>query len=131
MIVHQSENASVEWLEKEKIVVKTFYRFLSGEEIRTVFNSGLEQLKKEKGCKWLSDNRKLVSYAKADVEWINNSWFPRALKSGWKYWALIEPETPLGELSMNHFIEFYKQKGIVLRVFNTPAQGISWLASMK
>ena len=36
-------------------------------------------------------------------EWINHDWFPRMLAVGWKYWALLEPETAIGAMTMKKF----------------------------
>ncbi|NJN95751.1 MAG: hypothetical protein HC875_17380 [Anaerolineales bacterium] len=131
MLVYTTKNGQVEWLEAEKIVVKTFSGFIYGEEMKTAFNEGLEALKKNNGCKWLSDNRGLKPYRQEDVKWINDTWFPQALKAGWKYWAVLEPETILGQVSMRNFLDFYQQLGITLRVFHSMEDGLAWLNSVQ
>ncbi|MEY3218925.1 MAG: hypothetical protein RIT27_282 [Pseudomonadota bacterium] len=128
MILHQSTHAEVKWLEKERVVFKKFTGFIYGEELHSAFNSGYEQLKKSKGYKWLSDNRGLPVYKQEDIEWINNDWFPRMQKAGWKYWALIEPETSLGHITMKKFA-FYSERGIVVQVFKNIEEGLAWLST--
>lgn len=128
MILHKSPNAEVKWLEREKIVLKRFTGFIHGDELRSAFNSGYEQLKQENGNKWLSDNRGLPVYKQEDIEWINEDWFLRMLKAGWKYWALVEPESAIGLMVMKKFA-FYTDQGIILQVFKNTEEGFAWLNS--
>ena len=130
MLLYESKNSKVEWLEHEKIVVKTFYDFIYGEEMRGAFEAGFNALVTYHGIKWLSDNRGLKPYRNQDVTWINEDWFPRMLKAGWKYWAAVEPENILGKWSMKNFMDFYQQQGIMLRVFNHVEDGLKWLKSV-
>ncbi len=131
MILCTTQNGQVEWLETDKVVVKTFSGFIYGDEMKAAFNAGLEALRKNNGCKWLSDNRGLKPYRQEDVKWINEIWFPQAIKVGWKYWAVLEPKNILGRSSMKNFLDFYQQMGITLRVFNTMEDGLAWLKSVK
>jgi len=130
MILYESKMAKVEWLEKQKIVTKAFLGFIYGEDMQKAFDAGAEALKKNKGTKWLSDNSKLQPYRQEDMKWINEDWFPRVLASGWKYWAVIEPENILGQLSMKTFIEAYQKNGITLKIFRTVAEALAWLESV-
>lgn len=127
MLLYESKNSKVEWLEHEKIVVKTVYDFIYGEELRGAFEAGFDALVKYNGAKWLSDNHGLKMYRPEDMTWINEDWLPRMLKAGWKYWAAIEPKNVLGKWSMRNFINFFQQHGIVLQVFNCVEDGVKWL----
>lgn len=130
MIVYKSKKAQVEWLEQENVVAKTFFDFIYGDDMKGAFNAGLNALIQHQSCKWLSDNRSLQPYRKIDVTWINEDWFPRMLKAGWKYWALVEPENALGQLSMTRFVDFNRQKGITLQIVHSVDDGLTWLNSL-
>lgn len=129
MVLHESPNAKVEWLEAEKVILKKFTGFIHDQELRSAFNAGYEKLQQEHGTKWLSDNRGLPVYKHEDTEWINNDWFPRMLKAGWKYWALVEPESAIGAMTMKNF-KFYVERGIVLQTFKSVEEALQWLASV-
>ncbi|MCB1192113.1 MAG: hypothetical protein H7A23_12315 [Leptospiraceae bacterium] len=62
------------------------------------------------------------------MTWINEDWFPRTLKAGWKYWALVEPESAVGAMVMKQF-SFYTERGIELQVFKSIEDGLAWLKS--
>ncbi len=128
MILHKSPNAHVEWFEKEQVVLKKFTGFIHGDELHSAFNAGYEQLKKANGNKWLSDNRGLPVYKQEDIEWINHKWFPKMLNIGWKYWALVEPESAIGLMVMKKFA-FYTDQGIILQVFKNTEESFAWLNS--
>lgn len=128
--IHQSEKATIEWFEKEKIVRKTFRGFIVGEEMRSAFNAGLKKLKSEKGNKWLSDNRYVKVYKQEDSDWINQVWFTEALKSGWRYWAVLEPTDYYGQLSIKKFIKAFEEQGVILEVFHEMDEAMTWLAEI-
>jgi len=127
MIIHESPNSQLEWLEKGSILRKTFRGFVLGEELRTTFQTGYEKVKSEKGCKWLSDNRFLDVYTQEDIEWINTIWLTNMIDLGWKYWAILEPEELIGQLTMEEFKDFYAEKGILLKVFHSMQEAEEWL----
>ena len=129
MILHESKNARVEWFEQEKVILKRFSGFITGDEMRVAFDAGYKQLQKANGEKWLSDNRDLPVYKQEDVDWINEDWFPRMLEAGWRYWALVEPKSHVGTMTMKKF-RFYVDEGIILKVFATVEEAFSWLATV-
>jgi len=45
MLLYESAQGKVEWLETEQVVLKTFSGFIHGDELRTDFNAGYAQLK--------------------------------------------------------------------------------------
>ena len=75
MILYESKNGKVEWLEIDKTVVKTFSGFITGDDMKNAFESGYKKMKETGGTKWLSDNRGLPTYKSEDVDWINNQWY--------------------------------------------------------
>lgn len=130
MILYESKMAKVEWIENDRVVKKAFLGFIFGEDVRKAFIAGTEALEKYQGKKWLSDNSLLKPYHPDDVQWINEVFFPRALAAGWKYWAVIEPENFLGKRSMRHFLDFYQEKGITMKIFPAVDEGMAWLRSV-
>jgi hypothetical protein len=62
-----------------------------------------------------------------DTEWALNDWFPRAKRTGWKYWAIVLPEHIMGQMNMKRFISTYSSKGVTTRVFDDPVKAMKWL----
>lgn len=126
-LIYDSEGGKIEWLSNGKVLVKTIKSFIRDQELRDFFNAGYEQVKKQNGKKWLSNNANLIVYKADDIDWINEDWLPRMLKAGWKYWAVIEPTKATGNVSMMSFLEFYKKQGITLKIFHTMEDAVAWI----
>lgn len=124
--LHKSTNAEVTWSAEHRVVVKRFTGFIRGQELRGAFNAGHDKMQATGGIKWLSDNRGLPVYADEDIAWINQEWFPKMLKIGWRYWALVEPESTIGKWTMKNF-QFFTDQGIKMNVFSSVEEGLIWL----
>lgn len=124
------KNCKADWEPNGKVLVKTMLGFTTGKEKEDLFLTGYEKVKKENGKKWLSDNRKLKPWSQDDIKWINEVWFVKMMSAGWKYWAIVEPESIVGNMSMKNFIEFYKEKGLEVKIFNTLETALEWLRSV-
>ncbi len=127
MVIHQSPKTQLEWLDQGAILRKTFKGFVYGEELKSAFMLGYEKVKNKKGCKWLSDNRFLDVYTEEDIAWINDVWLTSMIDAGWKYWAILEPEGLVGQLTMEEFKDFYAEKGIILKIFHSMREAEEWL----
>ena len=46
MVLYESNSAKVEWLESEKVVLKVFKGYIFGEDLKSAFDAGYQQLKK-------------------------------------------------------------------------------------
>ena len=88
------------------------------------------QLKKNSACKWLSDDRSYSALPKEDVEWGVTYWGPKAVKAGWRYWAIVLPQSVLGKLSLGHIIDTYGELGLTVKVFTDPKEGMTWLEEL-
>lgn len=112
------------------IVHHQFKKYAYGDDLKAVLDRGYEVLKANKGTKWLSDDRANNALRPEDAQWAQTDWFPRVVAAGWKYWAIVLPETVVGKMNMRGFIEQYAQAGITAQVFTDPAQALSWLESV-
>src|SRR4051812_2371276 len=74
------------------IVHHCFRKLLDSKHLHLVLDGGVDLLKKHSATKWLSDNREIEPHDEEDGKWVNESWLPRAIAAGWKYWALVVPD---------------------------------------
>jgi hypothetical protein len=119
------------WFHPEKkIVHHQIHKFLYGDALREALNTGTGLLAEHKADKWLSDDRKNWALPPEDIEWSKTDWFPRTVKAGWKYWALVQPEKVVGQMNMKRFTEEYAQQGIIVQVFTDPDAALAWLESL-
>ena len=59
-----------------------------------------------------------------DTKWSKEVWFPQAVQSGWKFWALVVPQDILGRMNMKEFVDEYYEKGLRIMVFNNPEEAM-------
>jgi hypothetical protein len=112
----------------EKILHHQFHtRVIFGEYFRGALNKGSELLKENNACKWLSDDRTNVVFTQEDMIWGMHDWSSRALEAGWKYWAIVKPRHAFGMISFDEFIHDYKQKGLIIELFDDVEKAFEWL----
>ena len=123
----ENEYVSLWYYPDTKIIHHQFHKFVHGEKLREPFNAGTDALKKYGARKWLSDDRKNIAAPKEDREWSNTVWFPRTKAAGWKYWAIVQPESAIGQLSIERVIREFAEQGVVAKIFSDPDEAMAWL----
>lgn len=126
--VLESSGATLWYYPEERIVHHQMHRHLYGEELRTLFLKGLETLQAHGAHKWVSDDRKNGAISREDAEWISGTWEPAALDAGWRYWALVQPESIPGQMNIRRFLSRGRSAGLLVRVFDTPGAALAWIA---
>jgi hypothetical protein len=96
-----------------------------------VLDRGVELLKEHGATKWLSDNRAMEPHNKADGEWVNTNWLPRAIAAGWKFWALVVPDSTMARMNMSQFVEEFYNHGVRVMVFIDIDEAMHWLEVQK
>jgi hypothetical protein len=116
------------WYHPDKgIVHHEWHKFLQGAKMREAFMTGTELLAKNKGTKWLSDDRKYPVLTADDSQWAEAIWFPKTVKAGWKHWAIVMPQTPIGQININQFVKKYAAAGINAQMFTELDEAMTWL----
>lgn len=113
--------------EAEGIVHHEIRRELDGTIFRDVLTRGAELLEHTGAVKWLSDNRGHLFMADEDEVWAKTLWFPRARAAGWKYWAIVKPESAIGTLNVARLSQNYARLGVEARILSDFDAALSWL----
>jgi len=114
-----------------KIIHHHIKKYCYGDTLRTLLNKGIEELIKNSGTKWLSDDRNNNSLTQSDTEWVNTDWFPRCIKAGWKFWAIVLPEKTIGRMNMKGFVSQFAAAGVTTLVFSDPDEALQWLVAIE
>ena len=113
-----------------RIVHHEFKQFIFGEKLHEALTAGVELMEQHRATKWLSDDRKNGVVGSADQEWALKSWYPRVLRAGWKHWAVVLPETVVGQMNIRRFVEGCRKDGLETRVFVDPTEAMAWLCEV-
>lgn len=127
--IMEDANISIWYYPESKILHHQIHRFFFGAPFRDALNKGVEVFGECGAQKWLSDDRETPALSKEDLEWGDRDWFPRVLKLGWKYWAIVLPEKIVGQLTVKRLADTYKSRGVETRMFSSPDEAKKWLES--
>jgi hypothetical protein len=116
---------------KSKIVHHQLGHDLTSKDFRDVLDRGVELLKEHGATKWLSDNRAMEPHNKEDGDWVNTNWLPRAKAAGWKFWALVVPDSTMARMNMSEFVELFYNQGVRVMVFIDIDEAMHWLEAQK
>jgi len=112
------------------IVHHQIKKFISGQAFRDLLLSGLDVLEKNRAQKWLSDDRFNAVLRPEDVDWSHQFWFPQTVKAGWKYWAIVQPEKVVGQVTMKGLASEYGRQGVTSKTFGDPESALRWLDAL-
>lgn len=104
--------------------------YVYGDLFRSALTSGAKAMKEHKGSKWLSDERRNSALPLDDLTWVTEVWYPEALKSGWKNWALVPPQDVFGQMNIKRHIKAHQERGINVNVFDDIDAAMKWLKSV-
>lgn len=130
-LILENESVALWYHPESKIVHHQIKKYIFGKNLQEFLLKGSELLKVRGASKWLSDDRNNNALGKEDAEWANNTWLPLTVKSGWKYWAIVQPEKIVGQLNMKSFAGAFSELGITAMMFSDPDEAMKWLAERK
>ena len=126
-LILTNQYATLRYYPDERIVHHVFHRPAGGADFRAVLDAGAEALARNEAVKWLADDRMNANLSSDDLQWTKTDWFPRAVRTGWKFWALVVPIEAMPRLSVAEFVERYYEVGIKLMLFIDPDLAWRWL----
>ncbi len=113
-----------------KIVHHKMKKILPDGGHEELLSTGAECMEKHGATKWLSDDSEMVVVREEANKWAEEVWLPRVLKAGFKYWAIVKPNSSVfGNMQITRFAKEYREKGIAAKIFDTVEQAIVWLES--
>ncbi len=115
----------------KKIVHHKIHKYIFGETFHKMLLAGTEMFQKNHATKWLSDDRGVPVLRKEDMDWGAVNWFPQTVKAGWKYWAIMVPEQPVGKMNLEDLAAKYGKAGVTARFFTDLDEAFKWLESCK
>lgn len=129
-IVLDNEFATVRYYPAEGYIYHTFHGPMHGEPFKVIMNGALDHLIANGGTKWLSDDRKNAQFNPDDIEFALQDWGPRAANNGWKFWALVVPESVAGQEGMLAIVQLMYELGVRVAIFTEVEEAREWLLKM-
>jgi len=130
-VVFENVYATLLYYPDHKLIHHKFHRPLQGQALHDVLNAGADLLAERKATKWLSDDRNNAQLTSEDADWANREWSPRAVRAGWKYWALVVPEELVARFSMRRPVDRAYEEGLRIAAFVDTQEAKDWLESLE
>ena len=125
--IFDNDSMAIFYYPDKKILVQETLKFATSEERREALGEGLKIIERDRVTKWLTNNKSGSAIPEEDFDWGINEWFPRAIKAGLKYWAVILPEKAVGKLSGKKMLDGALKHGISIKTFQTEEDALKWL----
>jgi hypothetical protein len=126
-IILDTPGATLWYYPATRLVHHEIHRYIFGKEFRDLLLKGTEVLRQNRGTRWLSDDRKNGALSKDDGQWTVDVWLPPTLAAGWKAWAMVQPESVIGQMNIKKFTDGMLARGLKVQVFADPAPAMAWL----
>jgi hypothetical protein len=124
-----NENMALWYDQAAKFVHHKIKKSLPKGAFEELLSTGADYLERYGMKKWLSDETNFIALNKEDIEYGNEVWAPRVIKAGFKYWAVVMPESAVGSLQMKRFVNEYRERGVTVEVCGSVDAAKAWLES--
>lgn len=127
--IYHSEYITVEYWPEHNLIYHTVHQPMSAQlpMFKEALNAGTAALEQYKVQKWLSDDRKNDALTPEGNEWSFRDWQPRTLQAGWKYWALVVPQSLAAAGTLTPVIDKLFEIGLRMMVFTNAEEAVAWL----
>jgi hypothetical protein len=127
--VMDNEYCTLWYYPDKKIVHHKVKKFIFGQTFYNMLLAGTDLIIKNHATKWLSDDVGVPVLKQEDMDWGAANWFPQTVKGGWKYWAIMVPDQPMGKMNLEALAAMYGKMGVTARFFKSFDEAMKWLES--
>ncbi len=124
----ESKYCDIIWDEKSNVVITQWKGYATSEEFRGILNDALDLLIKKKSSKWLGDTTNIMTLQKADEDWVNNEWFPKAIIGGVKKMAVVMPEKRIQNNVVNRIMDNNGKEVLQSCEFKSYQEAYDWIS---
>ncbi len=108
-LLHTTNTSTLEFDPSVPCIIDTLNSFLMSEEIRSHLEKGLQLALEKKNAYqelgWLGDTRGGEAFMDEDLQWMKDSWLPRAADAGISYIATVLPQGEIAQFAADTIIE--------------------------
>ena len=129
MIYFQDYYVTISWDENIQTLTVIWKGFVTLDKIRTGLEKALELYQAKGKGRWLADTSQIMPFSKEAERWMNEDWFPRAIKTGIKKMAVLIPKSTLGKMSVESLMGKVPGTNLTTAYFDNQEAAKRWLIS--
>lgn len=125
MNVYKSSTASITYNEDHNCITQTIDNFLHTEELKKFQTFLINYCKNKKASKIIADTTNLKVVKVSDINWMSSRVLPALSKCGVKYFAIVLPKDPFGEMAVRLLVE--SSSDITMEIFGDLSSAQQWI----
>ncbi len=99
-LVYEDDLLTITWNDTHAYLMSEWkHVFRKGDDLRRAYRACVDAAKARRGALWLIDSSKFSVVDLADVQWIQENFWPEFIKAGATYAAVIVPEKEVSKMS--------------------------------
>lgn len=110
-----------------KAVVSIWKGYATSTQFREKTEELLAVMVANQAKKFLVDLKEMILIGKDDQDWMDKSYFPKAIEEGLKAVAVIQPAYYFNKVAVDSIIFKINQKELKVNYFNTIEEAKEWL----
>ena len=114
-------------------IVQTFWKgvYVNEEPFRKILDEIINVLELKNASIIIADARDMYAITPKDQEWILDSWYPRAVKAGFRYQGLILNKDTFSELTVKTISNQYDTATVTTQYFSSPSDALDWVREIQ
>lgn len=106
-------------------------KFVPEDTFRQILDNIIVAIELKKTSIVIADAREMQIISKENQQWILSSWYPRALKAGFRFQGLILPVNTFNELTVKKISEEYDKTIVTTQYFSSPVEATNWVKELQ
>jgi hypothetical protein len=118
---------------KELQIIQTLWKglYVQDEPLRRILDQIIEALELKQASIVVADAREMHIISKSDQDWILDSWYPRAVRAGFRHQGLILSKDTYNELTIKKISGQYDDTLVTTQYFRSPLQALEWVREIQ
>jgi len=131
-IYYENQRVVVFWAERIRTIGGVWKKAPGAEwnglvTIQKCLTVGLEIIREKKATRWITDSREMPVLPPEAQKWTNEVWWPQAVELGFRWLAVVMPESAISQMALTRSIMDSMRQEI--NYFGSTDEAIQWLCS--
>ncbi len=132
VLIYQSPECDI-FYNEDLNIIQTFWKgvYFTDERFRLILDEIINVMDQKKVSIIVADARDMFAISQPNQEWILKSWYPRAVKAGFRYQGLILNKDTFSELTVKQISNEYDSSTVVTHYFRSPSEALDWVRELQ
>ncbi len=122
-----AETYDIYYDDNDAYVVMEWNDYSTSEQFRQGTEKMLQLLSEKKASKVLADIRNMLLIGQADQRWLETDFLPRAIREGFKKFAVISPRSYFNKVAIETISEKVDPEVLQIRILDSKEEAVEWL----